>query len=321
MPLGYIEEEYGLRKEALEFPMMCVMALSYVCNSCCPSCPYTHTKIRSTYKDRPFMDEDIFMTIADQCGEYGAWLRITGGGEPMSHPKAVELMEYAKKRKARIGLITNGSLFTEKSLRRLISAEVDMIEFSVDAGDRTTHEKVRPGLDWKKLLENVDIAIKIRNGIKSQTKIIASVINQKGVDIGRAKGFWCKIVDEVQIRKYLTWGYLKDLSADPVPYLEPKEKIPCPWLFERLNIDTRGDVTICGEDLAFKESFANVKDMPIKEIWHGYKFEYLRKKHLAREGHEIPICRNCPDWKYRSWTHNYWKVLKKAEEIRRKKVS
>lgn len=300
--------------------MMCVLSFVYICNAKCPHCPYNHSDIRKTYSDSSIMPEDIFEIIADQCGEHNSYIRISGGGEPMLHPKAVELMEYAKNRKAKIGLITNGSLFNEKNLYRLIKAEVDMIEFSVDAGDSITYKKVRPGLDWMKLLENVRKAIQIRKKLKSQTKIIASIINQKGVDVEKAEKFWIKRLDKVQIRKYLTWGILQDHSAEPTPYLNPDDRIPCPWLFERLNIDSRGDVTICGEDIAFNEKFVNVTDMPLKDIWYHPKFKYFRKKHLARKGHEIPLCQNCSDWKYRSWRYNYWKVEKDAEKARKKNI-
>jgi len=315
--MEHTQQTYEIRKEAQEFPMMCVLSFVYICNAKCPNCPYNNSDIRKTYKDVLIMPEDIFKIIADQCGQYNAYIRISGGGEPMLHPQAVQLMEYAKKRKAKVGLITNGSLFTEENLHRLIKAEVDMIEFSVDAGDRETYGKVRPGLDWERLLENTRGAIKIRNEMKSQTKIIASVIDQKGVGIKEAERFWSKIVDKVQIRKYLTWGYVRDFSADPTAYLEPEKRIPCPWLFERLNIDTRGDTTICGEDIAFKEKFANVKDMTIKQIWYHPKFVYARKKHLERKGHEIAICKDCPDWKYRSWNYNYWKIIKDADRSKK----
>src|SRR4030043_2307856 len=146
--IQHIQQSYGIRPEAQEFPMMCVLSFTYVCNARCPNCPYTNSKIRSDYKDRPFMHEDTFRIIADQCGEYGAWVRISGGGEPMLHPKAVELMEYAKRVGAKVGLITNGSLFSTESSTRLLDAQIDMIEFSVDAGDRHLYEKVRKGLKW-----------------------------------------------------------------------------------------------------------------------------------------------------------------------------
>jgi radical SAM protein with 4Fe4S-binding SPASM domain len=137
------------------------------------------------------------------------------------------------------------------------------------------------------------------------------------VDVAAAETYWSERVDKVQIRKYLTWGYNTDQSADATPYLPPEERIPCPWLFERFNIDSRGDVTLCGEDIAFSERFANVMERSIREIWNGAEFQALREKHLTGRGDQIPICGRCPDWQYRSWQYNYWKVLDDAEKARK----
>ncbi len=315
----HVQEKYGLREEAKEFPMMVVLSFVYVCNARCPNCPYNNSDIRERYRDAAFMSEEIFKRIADECGEYGAYLRISGGGEPMLHPRAVELLVYGKKKGSRIGLITNGSRFDRDSLTGLIESGIDVIEFSVDAGDEQTYGWARPGLDWKKLNENVQLAVQIRDNLKAETKIIASVINQIGVDVEAAEKYWSKIVDKVQIRKYLTWSYNGDRSADPTPYLPPEERIPCPWLFERLNIDSRGDVTLCGEDIAFNEKFANVMERSIKDIWNGAEFTYFRDKHLSGHGDDIPICKRCPDWQYRSWQYNYWKVLKDAEQAKKER--
>ena len=318
----HIQDAYGIRPEAREFPMMCVLSFVYVCNARCPNCPYTNSGIRSDYQDRPLMNEDTFKIIADQCGEYGAWIRISGGGEPMLHPKAVELMEYAKKVGAKVGLITNGSRFTEESSRRLLTAQIDMIEFSVDAADPQTYERVRRGLDWEILLKNIKRMAKLRNKLKSKTKIIASGVNQVDVDIEAVAKFWEPMVDNFQKRKYLTWG-INDpsKSADPTAYLAPEEEIPCPFIFERLNIDSRGKVMVCGFDIAARTDMGNIHEKSIKEIWHGEGFEYYRERHLSRRGNEIDLCKNCPDWQYRSWQHNYWKIVKNAEMKRIKKFS
>jgi radical SAM protein with 4Fe4S-binding SPASM domain len=313
----HTQEKYGLKEGAEEFPMMVVLSFVYVCNAKCPNCPYNNSDIRSRYKDAVFMPEHIFKKIADECGEYGAYLRISGGGEPMLHPQAEELMVYAKQQGAKIGLITNGSKFTKENLTVLLGAGVDVIEFSVDAGDKETYGWVRPGLDWGKVNRNARLTVEIRKRLQADTRIIASVINQEGVDVQAAEKHWSKIVDKVQVRKYLTWGYTEDKSADSTPYLSPEERIPCPWLFERFNIDSRGDVTLCGEDIAFNEKFGNVKERSIKDIWHGPEFTYLRKKHLAGQGDEIAICSTCPDWQYRSWQYNYWKVLRDAKKGRK----
>jgi len=321
-PIEHKQERYGVRPEAQEFPMMCVLSFTYICNAQCPNCPYTNSEIRSDYKDRPLMGEDTFKIIADQCGEYAAWIRISGGGEPMLHPKAVELMEYAKKVGAKVGLITNGSRFTEENSIRLLTAQVDMIEFSVDAADPESYVKVRKGLNWDKLVKNVKRMIDLRNKLKSKTKIIASGVNQIDVDIEAVAKFWEPIVDNFQKRKYLTWG-INDpsKSADPTPYLPPDQYIPCPFIFERLNVDSRGKVMVCGFDIAARTDMGNVHEKTIKEIWHGEGFKFYREMHLSRRGQEIELCRNCPDWKYRSWQHNYWKIVNHAEQKRVKKFS
>jgi radical SAM protein with 4Fe4S-binding SPASM domain len=315
------QEQYSIRPEAREFPMMCVLSLAYVCNSKCPNCPYTNSTIRSDYRDHPVMGEDTFRIIADQCGPHRAWIRISGGGEPMLHPKAIELIEYAKQGGARVGLITNGSLFTEENSRRILEAQIDMIEFSVDAADPETYGKIRKGLDWEVLLRNIRRIVEMRNRLRSSTKIIASGVNQVDIDIEVVARFWEDLVDNFQKRKYLTWG-INDpsKSADPCPYLPSDQLIPCPFLFERLNIDSRGKVMVCGFDIAAKTDMGNIHEKSIKDIWHGEGFEYYRQMHLERRGREIELCRDCPDWQYRSWKHNYWKIVKNAEKNRLKKV-
>lgn len=313
---------FGLRTQAREFPMMCVLSFVYVCNSRCPSCPYTNSGIRKSYRDRLFMKPETFRRIADECGRYGAWLRISGGGEPMLHPQAVELMEYAKKVGAKVGLITNGSRFDLSSIKRLLKSQIDMIEFSVDAGDPHTYAELRPGLNWQRLVRNVKRMVVWRNKLKSKTKIIASAVNQVGVDIKNIEKKWGPLVDNFQKRKYLTWGINDpNYSADATPYLPPEAHIPCPFIFERLNIDSRGKVMACGFDIVGKTNMGNIHRQSIQKIWHGPQFEFYRQMHLAKRGQEIPLCKNCPDWQYRSWKHNYWKLVKNAERRRRSKIN
>jgi radical SAM protein with 4Fe4S-binding SPASM domain len=192
-----------------------------------------------------------------------------------------------------------------------------MIEISADAGDAETYSKVRLGLNWETLVKNVKRVVELRNSLKSITKIIASGINQMDVDIEDAARFWEPVVDNFQKRKYLTWG-INDpsKSGDPSPYLPSEELIPCPFVFERLNIDSRGKIMVCGFDIAARTDMGNIHDKSIKDIWHGEGFEYYRQMHLARRGREIELCHDCPDWQYRSWKHNYWKIVKNAERSR-----
>ena len=109
--IKHTQERYGLRPEAAVFPMMVVLSYVYVCNAKCPNCPYNHSDIRDDYRDALMMPDTIFRRIADECAPHGSLIRLSGGGEPMLHPRAVEHMVYAREKGARIGLITNGSRF------------------------------------------------------------------------------------------------------------------------------------------------------------------------------------------------------------------
>jgi MoaA/NifB/PqqE/SkfB family radical SAM enzyme len=324
-PLRHGAESYGLRPEASQYPMMLVLSFVYPCNALCPHCPYTNSNIRKEYRDAPYMPESTFKKIADESGPHSAYLRISGGGEPMLHPQVTELLVYAKSKGCKIGLITNGSLFDEENSRALLAAGVDLIEFSVDACDKPTYDIVRKGLDFDELNENVRRMIRLRNEMRSTTKVIASAVNQSGVDIAAVERYWVEGmgVDYLIKRKYLTWGVNTTLdptkSADPAAYLNTDE-VPCPFIFERLNIDSRGNVMVCGYDISANTSMGNVNTESVADIWHGAGFQFYRDKHLSGNGKDIPLCAGCPDWKYRSWDHNYWKVVKNAEANRQRKL-
>jgi radical SAM protein with 4Fe4S-binding SPASM domain len=208
----------------------------------------------------------------------------------------------------------------------LLNAGVDMIEFSVDARDPETYAVVRKGLDWNELVENVKRMLTLRDSLKSSSKIIASAVAQSGVDAAAVEQFWVEEigVDYLIKRKYLTWGVNTTLdpsrSADPAAYLNTDE-VPCPFIFERLNIDSRGNVMVCGYDISGNTSMGNVNTDSIADIWHGEGFQFYRDKHLSGNGKDIAMCAGCPDWKYRSWDHNYWKVVKNAEAARGEKMA
>lgn len=313
--IKHTQDQYGFPDNSKDFPLMVVLSFAYACNAQCPNCPYNNSSIRDDYAKDMYMSQEVFKRIADQCGEHKALIRLSGG-EPMLHPKAVDHILYARERGARIGLISNGSRFTPKNLEAIIGSEVDTIEFSVDAPDADTYSWARAGLDWDKLNRNIALAMEIRERLSAPTRILASIINQKGVDVEAAEAYWTPRVDKVQVRKFLTWGYNQDNSGDKTPYLPPEQRIPCPIPFDRLYFNTRGESTLCIEDIGFTEKFANVMERDIADIWQGPELTRLREAHLANKGHEVPLCSECNDWKFRSWQHNYWKMLREVDAKR-----
>ena len=307
---------YSLKPGAEDFPLMIPLSLSMVCNARCPICPYVvDPSIPAKYKTVPYMPVDLFKKIADEASCHNSYLRLSGR-EPTLHPSLVSLVEYAKDvgRNCKVGLITNGSLLTSALGVLLVDNEIDSIEVSVDAADTETYSRVRVGLDFDTMLSNVRQLVRWRDKFHSRTIIIASVINQKETSdkIDSIVSFWSKIVDNVQVRKYLTWGFLDtSKSGNDSPYLD--EDTPCPFPFERLNIDPLGDISLCGYDIGFdKAVLGNVYKQSIASVWHGDELKRIRSLMLEKKWDKLPLCKKCTDRKFRSWDYTVWKVYKDA---------
>lgn len=293
---------------------MVIISIVYPCNMGCPNCPYTDTnsELRKFYKEHngDLIPVELWKKIADECGPYGAWMRCTGGGEPMLHPHMVDMIEYANTKRARVWLNTNGSMFgpTDKlrrKLERILKAGIDLIEFSMDAADSQAYATLRPPRSgkpgdpeqwWAKHGDNVRAALALRKQFVTANRIVVSIIRQQAMEskIDDAVRFWIETVgvDEVITRKFLSWddNTTIDLgkAADRHLYanLPTEKKEPFVWPFERLNVDTLGRIALCGQDISFRTSkqFPNLWDSSIKEIWQGEMFNWYRKMHLDGRG-------------------------------------
>ncbi|MFQ5880855.1 MAG: radical SAM/SPASM domain-containing protein [Candidatus Methylomirabilales bacterium] len=335
---------------------MVVISVIYPCNFGCPNCPYTdgNSEIRRFYHEHKgdLIPVELWRKIADECGEYGAWMRCTGGGEPMLHPHMVEMIEYAKARGAQIWLNTNGSMFGPTAklrhrLERIIRAGIDLIEFSMDAGDAETYAQLRPPHGgpprdpeqwWARQVENVRATLAFRKQFRVASRVVVSIIRQKEIEgkLEAAVEFWLKEigVDDVITRKFLTWDNNTTIRSskalDPHLYanLPTERPDPCAWPFERLNVDTLGRVALCGQDISFRTSkfFPTIREKSIKEIWQGEMFSWYRRMHLEGRGTECWPCRGCSAWLagIRDWQHGWLKVLQKSgdqlKEVMKKEV-
>jgi len=334
-----------MRKSAKNYPMMIVISTVYPCNFGCPNCPYSegNSDLRIQYKEKggDYFPEALWNKVALESGPHDTWLRCTGGGEPMMHPRMTQMIEFAKNQGCRVWLNTNGSLFgpnerQRAKLERIIKSGVDIIEFSMDAGDAVTYNQVRPPLKgnvsniqsrWTDQVENIKKALEYRLIHKTSTRIVVSIIRQQLIEgkLDAAINFWMEEVgvDEVITRKFLSWDDNTNInlenSADKKLYqlnVNEESKDPCVWPFERLNVDTLGRIALCGQDISFKTAslFPNLKDASVEEIWLGETFTRYREKHLEGQGATLFPCNGCSAWKagIRDWEYGWIQVLDKS---------
>lgn len=313
--ISHVPERFGFKSGAEKFPTVLLISGSSPCNARCAHCPCTlNPKTRNT--EEPYLWYEYFKKMADESVEFGCAIRVSGYGEPLLNPTLIDSLEYVKGKGLEASLITNGSLLDKDKARRLLAAGIDAIEISCDSHRKEIYEKVRVGLNFEEVIGNIRNLVKLRNEMQAKTSILVSVIDQpsRNSDIQGTKEYFENIVDKVVVRKYLTWGILPDQDYG-TPYLDPANRPPCPYPFERLAVDPAGYFKLCPYDTqGLIPSFGHVSINTIKEVWLGERMNKIRRGHLKRQFSEVELCDNCKDFSFRSWNYNYKKALADARK-------
>lgn len=319
--ISHLPQKFGFKKGAEKFPLVILVAGASPCNAQCPHCPCTvMPEIRNT--EDPYIRYEYFKKLADECAQYDCAVRVSGYGEALLNPTMIDSIEYAKSKGLEASLITNGSLLNEEKAKRLLGIGIDAIEISCDSHKKEIYEKIRVRLNFENTLKNIKNLVKLRNKMGKKTSILVSIIDQpsRNPDIEGAKKYFEKIVDKVVIRKYLTWGVLPAADCGE-PYLDPKNRPPCPYPFERLMVDPAGYIRLCPyDDQKLIPPFGHISKNTIREVWRGERMNKIREGHLKRKFNKVELCNRCTDFAYRSWNYNYRKALKDARKKRDDKI-
>ncbi len=99
------------------------------CNLNCPMC-FKH----SWEDEEGEMEMSLYLKILGDAEEFSNLRMIYFGGigEPLTHPRFLEMVRIARARGYAVGVSTNGFLLTEAVMGALIDLKVDLIYFSMD---------------------------------------------------------------------------------------------------------------------------------------------------------------------------------------------
>jgi MoaA/NifB/PqqE/SkfB family radical SAM enzyme len=81
----------------------------------------------------------------------------------MMNKRFFDMVKYAKKRGLRVGIISNGSMFTESMVEKICDSRLDYIEISIDAADPERFRESRVGGDLEKIWEGIERLTTHRN--------------------------------------------------------------------------------------------------------------------------------------------------------------
>ena len=253
-----------------------------ICNAKCVFCPRDEM-----HRRQGVMSFELFRKIVDECVDLGvSHIRVHNYGEPFMDRRLTEKVRYAKHKGVKeVGMISNGSLITEDIARGMIEAGLDAINISVDASGRDVFESTRLGLNYDKVIANIERLVRIRAELgRRRPKLILSFVRQNNsADEQAFIEHWRTIADKIHITDLHNWAGTLHGESD-VNY-------PCyrPWLTFTVLWD--GRVSLCCADFDGRTILGDLNTSTIRDIWNAGPYVQARRAHLESGGPDI--CRSC----------------------------
>lgn len=293
------------------FPSQIIVDITELCNLECIHCPHVSWKKTEHYSGA-FLDPELNKKMVDEVGDVGKgsvqYIRYTSNGEPLIHPKAYELIQYAVDHSnTYVTLTTNGTILSEKRIRKLIESGIHMIDISIDAYHPETYSKIRVKGDLEVTRTNVMKLIKWVSETKAETKVIVSYVEQEEnkLETGLFEEFWRNQgADAVVIRRLHSAGGAQEENTKKLwDSYGSMERYPCLYPWERLTLNARGELAFCPTDWLHASAFADYREVSIHEIWQGNFMKELREAHKSGCFKKHEFCGKCPDWAETRWPH------------------
>ncbi len=298
--------EYTVKRNSLPFPSaFCIQTIN-ACNASCIMCPLTQTAKKTPILMSDELFEKIIKEIEQEQLKF-TYIYLFLQNEPLIDKdifKKFRLIKKISKGKIKTGLVTNGSLFTKGKIREFVQSGLDELIFSIDAVTEKTYKKVRQGLNFKDVLNN------IKNVINSDfigylaVKFVVQKDNM--AELEQFKKYWLSKGIPVQITDLRNRsGDLNSFDdirlddknhtffGDVISFVMRRMIRGCSTPLTTFNIMSNGDVILCCDDFNNKLILGNVHELSIKEIWNSKNYKKIREMLFKGEFEKIPACRTC----------------------------
>jgi MoaA/NifB/PqqE/SkfB family radical SAM enzyme len=270
---------------------------NYQCNFCARS------KMNRHFGD---IDPEFLKRIL--CEAYGMGVRRVGLytiGEMFLCKDIVTHIKNAKETGYEyIYADTNGALADKNNLEAVITAGLDSIKFSINAGKAETYKIIHGHDKFETVLQNLRTCYELKQVLNNKLKIMVSfvVTNQNEEETDLLKGMVEPYIDSYMIHSIsVRHNCENDARNNLVPKTgKHKQEMPCFMVFTRLHITFDGYLTACCQDFNYDLLLADLKKMPLKEAWESGNALKIRRAHIKKELNGI-LCNNCIQEKYQKY--------------------
>lgn len=268
-----------------------IESINGTCSAHCPMCTIgTWARKPSCMKMKDFK---IILNKFIKHINHLDYLTLHGCGEPLFDKGLINKISYAKHLGFKnIGFATNCTELDHDVSIALINSRLDTIICSIDGIKKETHEAIRPGVIFEKVVENVKRFIKLRNKMAGNTRILIRFIRGKlnYEEWPAFYDYWNKyLLHEIgdDVIKFDEHNWAKKERAGTINTLR------CSDIFERFFIYSNGHVGFCcADDNGFFYLGNVIRDDPIEIYNRG---QFLKYREYMNEGRidELEHCKIC----------------------------
>ena len=141
-----------MSNQIIKMPTEVIIALTGRCNLACKHCYYADEMVALT--DVPTA---TWLAFFEELRDAGVMRVILSGGEPFSRRDFWNLVDGVVNNKMRFGILTNGTIITNKvaSRLRVYKRRLDYIQVSVDGSCSKTHDAIRGNGAFQRTLRGI----------------------------------------------------------------------------------------------------------------------------------------------------------------------
>ncbi|EIY6495414.1 radical SAM protein [Campylobacter lari] len=288
-----------------KMPIQIDFELNATCNLSCPMCPLS-VELNSQKKQFEFSFE-LFAKIIDEGvnkGELNS-VRLNYLNEPLLRGDLEKFIRYAKDRGILdIYFSTNGILLNKDRAKSLIESGLDRIQISLDANSEELYNQMRPGGNYKKVVNNVLNLIELKKQMKSLTPLVR--VNFVRTEINEHElenfiGFWENKVDMIGVQEMVKPPRSKKEIKSRTT--EKKSEFRCSFPYKNLVFTAEGNVLPCctfyGDEMPIGNVYVFLQSKEAKNkgileyFWNHSKIDALRILHKNAAYAKNTLCKKC----------------------------
>lgn len=333
--VNYADRKLRGKPKAGAMPYAILVEPTTACQLKCPLCPVGNGMLERPPK---MLELDVYHKVVDELAPYLYTMNFNGSGEPLLHPKIVEMIQYGAKKGLWMDVFSNFQLLRNDIIDALPSSGLHRILISLDGTDKATYESYRVRGSFERIVTNIKRLVEKRDATKDsklgidiqfvamkqnehQIEEIQKLVRDLGADnlIIKRTFLFQGTGDTAETLSYLPESealslYKKDQlhpedAKNPVDFKGAEHKI-CELLWTSSVLLADGRVSPCCFDYHGWVILGDAKTQTFQEIWNGPEYMAFRAM-VSADWRKVKLCTSmlggCPtmrlepsDWYVRS---------------------